>query len=68
MTGWEKKFLETSYQIHPKSDGGDTISDLRYYIEKALETLDGVGTSNIFELIQVEVKLKESIGWMDALK
>jgi len=68
--GWEKDFLKNSYQVWPKLtavepelDEPDELppdEELRILIEKALETLMQMG-GGCFELIQVEIKLKEAL-------
>ena len=64
MSGWEEEWMKNSYAVYPKEGGGDEgTGDIKYHIEEALGLLGDQPVGN-FELIQVEVKLKEALAWM----
>lgn len=70
---WSDEFLKTSLRAWPiiekaKSEGGYTDDDLLFHIEKAIEIIEDMGIGGSFELAQVEVKMKEALGWMNQLK
>ena len=67
--GWDRDIEKNSYPAWPAQEPADGFSEIRFHIDKALVAMDSSGGSmGCFELIQVEIKLKEAMGWMDQIK
>lgn len=71
MSEWEDNFLKGAYGVWPQPElpeKSPSTTELYLKIKEAESLLYDIGASGIFELIQVEIKLKEALGWMKQMK